>query len=87
MFFEFSFPCFGLLWLLIIKKPFLAFTHVLRKIFGSLTRKVWESFAEPRGSHGWTVGRRLIQTPYNCGPIRRSRDRALAIDVIRAIGG
>jgi len=42
MFFEFSFPCFGLLWLLIIKKPFLAFTGVLRKIFGSLTRKVWE---------------------------------------------
>jgi hypothetical protein len=42
MFFEFSFRCFGLLWLLIIKKPFLAFTDVLRKIFGSLTQKVWE---------------------------------------------
>src|SRR5438093_10346589 len=48
MFFEFSFRCFGLLWLLIIKKPFLAFTDVLRKIFGSLTRKVWEFLQTPR---------------------------------------
>jgi hypothetical protein len=28
------------------QKPFLAFTDVLRKIFGSLTRKVWEFLAD-----------------------------------------
>src|SRR5947209_18771444 len=44
MFFEFSFRCFWPSLASYPQKPFLAFTDVLRKIFGSLTRKVGNLF-------------------------------------------
>src|SRR5439155_18839832 len=71
MFFEFSFRCFGLHWLLIIKKPFLAFTDVLRKILRSLTRKVLIFYRRKRRERSLLP--RLVA--YCCWRLVSSRDR------------